>query len=447
MKKILKCAFLLLLFQVLGGCEKKDVATEVVESKSEVRTEVTDVEIISSTQDERIKKAKEYDEYIKQKQLEIREQEKIHQKNMPYYATSEDLNKNQIRSRYIKSYFEKLSDGEVAEFSPIPVTDIVRDEIYCTCKFKIKTFAGNELEYKVTLKRDPYREEFNDRTKHHEKDYYEFDPDVYYLVEMELLSDVESPKITNNFLNTQIKYMSDYEDDDKERLVKLFEDYENEHYPIFYGETDVKVSKQQVIDYVKVNVTGSKYDEYLVWYNAPKNYVKRFKCLVVDNYSVIKDYVIPLDVTSNLNANMISGFKKCFTIFDYNQNGINEIYYMFDIALGDDWFYCIEFSNDIFQINVLYDAIPSITYSKYKNTYGSYNEPVSAISFDYDECLISFECLEYGFVHHYWVLNVANGEEEHFAVGYLYNEVEINLRYSHERDQWVLSKYICKEKY
>lgn len=446
MKKILKCAFLLLLFQVLGGCEKKDVATEVVESKSKVRTEVADVESISSTQDERIKKAKEYDEYIKQKQLEIREQEKIHQKNMPYYATSEDLNKNQISSRYIKSYFEKLSDGEVAEFSPIPVTDIVRGERFCTCKFKIKTFGGNELEYKATLKRDPYREEFNDRTKHHEKDYYEFDPDAYYLVEMELLSDIESPKITNNFLNPQIKYMSDYVDD-KERLVKLFEDYENEHYPIFYGEADVKVSKQQVIDYVKVNVTGSEYDEYLVWYNAPKNYVKRFKCLVVDNYSVIKDYVIPLDVTSNLNANMIYGFKKCFTIFDYNQDGINEIYYMFDIALGDDWFYCIEFSNDIFQINVLYDAIPSITYSKYKNTYGSYNEPVSAISFDYDECLISFECLEYGFVNHYWVLNVADGEEEHFAVGYLYNEVEINLRYSHERDQWVLSKYICKEKY
>ena len=357
MKKIVLLVLSLCL--VVVGCSKPSSEIKPVVSSETV----DESKKIIPIEDERIEKAKEYDEYIKQKQLEIREQEKIHQKNMPYYATSEDLNKNQIRSRYIKSYFEKLSDGEVAEFSPIPVTDVVRDERYCTCKFKIKTFGGNELEYKATLKRDPYREEFNDRTKHHEKDYYEFDPDAYYLVEMELLSDVESPKITNNFLNTQIKYMSDYVDYDKERLVKLFEDYENEHYPLYLDKDYTKVGKLKVVDYVKVNLTGSDCDEYLVLFankiDDSACILDRIRCVqlsenrIVNDYDIILDYygyTLPYQNNRMENKNNGLSFSRGF-ICDCNQNGVNEIYFYTESpGIASVRLYFIEFDGDMFNV-------------------------------------------------------------------------------------------------
>ena len=136
MKKIGKCISLLLLFQVCFGCVKKPSDTEVQESGAEVAKTTTQV---NTEQEERIKKAKEYDEYMQQRRAEIAAQEKLFQQNMPNHAISEDLDKGQIRS----SYYEKIDGVSVA--APINVTDIVRDERYCTCKFKIKTFGGNDL--------------------------------------------------------------------------------------------------------------------------------------------------------------------------------------------------------------------------------------------------------------------------------------------------------------
>lgn len=408
MKQILRFIVLILFIHICIGCEKKPSDTEVQESGAEVAKTTTQV---NTEQEERIKKAKEYDEYMQQRRAEIAAQEKLFQQNMPNHAISEDLDKGQIRS----SYYEKIDGVSVA--APINVTDIVRDERYCTCKFKIKTFGGNELEYKATLKRDPFREEFENREVYHEKDYYEFNPDAYYLVEMELLTPIETKKITrseNNFLIGEMNEILDGEE--REKLIKLFEQYENENYPYYFKANPEKSGGTlTVLDFVKVNLTGSPYDEYLVLFAKEK-----MKCFIVDNNTIIKDYYVSYP---RVNPTILNGrllVTSCFDdIVDYNQNGINEIYCI--AGVYHDSMYFIEFDDESFNV---------------KNIYSTFSmSGIDEIKYNKNETIIAITAGGFHFDAHAYVESI-----DQLVTSGIGDDVEVIMKYVDVYDEWVIIK-------
>ena len=171
-------------------------------------------------------------------------------------------------------------------------------------------------------------------------------------------------------------------DEKKDEMIKLFEDYENTQYPLYFevANTDWKTGAKtkgykqydmKILDYVKGNFTNSGYDEYFVMFyrdhpnpEIDDQFIERVRCFIVSEDKIINDYYISNSggfFYPGLRYDKLSevkdfGFK--FSqgwIADFNQNGINEIYLAawFDIYGGG--LLIIEYNDGSFVSSYVYD--------------------------------------------------------------------------------------------
>ena len=170
-------------------------------------------------------------------------------------------------------------------------------------------------------------------------------------------------------------------DEKKDEMIKLFEDYENTQYPLYFevANTDWKTGAKtkgykqydmKILDYVKGNFTNSGYDEYFVMFYEddpdPEIYdqfIERVRCFVVSEGKIINDYYISHSggfFYPGLRYDKLSevkdfGFK--FSqgwIADFNQNGINEIYLAALFTIEGGGLLMIEYNDGAFVSGYVY---------------------------------------------------------------------------------------------
>ena len=242
--------------------------------------------------------------------------------------------------------------------------EVKKDGEFCYCKYKAPTQNGGILDYQVTYK------------------WYNIEQ-MYLPLSYDLLSETNMVKINDELIENQV-HGSLYgmeNDEKKDEMIKLFEDYENTQYPLFKEvvhtdwDTGIKTKgyKQydmRILDYVKGNFTNSGYDEYFVMFYEddpdPEIYdqfIERVRCFIVSEGKIINDYYITFprgaffwgDYT-HLDLKKFDNFGFQFSqgrIADFNQNGINEIYFsvLFNIEPGN--VLVVEFNENEFITNYI----------------------------------------------------------------------------------------------
>ena len=440
--------FLLALGLSVIGCNKTSSEVEQVGSDEKINAENINVKSISETDNviekaltESLKselqiKAEEYEAYLQEEYQKYNEQEKCYGFNTPRSVTQENIENNEIVSEYYQGENRK-----------IPAYDFEYDDRNCSCKYRVVSYKGQELEYRAVFIRDPYREKYEDKTKVHEEDYYEFDPNTYYFESTELLTIINEKELKDENADCVIgEAINMVEDEQRNEVIALLEKYHDETHP-FYSESKGYVTESRVIDYVKVNLTDSGYDEYLVIYgeyDANANvyyellpYPKRLSCVLVDGNTVVKDYAIPIylgyyDPMKDIRA-PYSGYKSNFGfefahgfINDCNNNNLNEVWYYADIQPADAALYNIEFNGEKFRTNLISDD-----YFKQANP----NPLSNSLIIDSSD-VASFTCYEYVY------REVPDTDEIELGggVGELRPKITTEMKYVEEYDEWILVK-------
>lgn len=149
------------------------------------------------------------------------------------------------------------------------------------------------------------------------------------------------------------------DDPDKDAHIKLFENYINMHRPFHKYEDDKK--PYEVLDYIKGNFTNSGKDEYIVCLTQGTK-IDDFSgdtykesdaacCFILENKKILKVYKLPAIFgsqffptdTNNLGYNFFHGW-----IADFNQNGINEIFFLCNYLYSSQLI-AIEFNGELFK--------------------------------------------------------------------------------------------------
>ena len=346
-KNKLKLIIILILAVLLFSCSKeiKEQKPEETKVESSAKIEPKENEFLSKPEynthvksteqielEEKYKKSEEYkyEQKIKQLRAKVGIKPDFMDTYNPYIVKDIDLINNKL---IIPASYENVQyvDVENIEYD---------GKIYrCTQKVEIKpeTF----LEYKMTLEYNPHAE-------------------VYVVLENELITPINIGKINETTIENQVngEILTLKDDKDSIQLIKLFEDYEKENYPIFFSNMD----KLKVLDYVKGNFTNSGYDEYVVFFSdgkTTKDYISRLHCFIVENDKIINEYPIVLYPDEYLDNREIFNYtdeikyKFSFStgfIADLNQNDKNELYFQTVFVGGTD-FYRAEFEDDFFNIN------------------------------------------------------------------------------------------------
>ncbi|UTY30188.1 clustered-type lipoprotein [Treponema putidum] len=322
----LKLIFILILAAFIFSCSKDVKEQKPVEAKveSSAKIEPKENEFLSKPEynthmkspeqikelEEKYEKSEEYkyEQKIKQLRAKVGIKPDFMGTYNPYIVKDIDLINNKL---IIPASYENVQyvDVENIEYD---------GKIYrCTQKIEIKpeTF----LEYKMTLEYNPHAE-------------------VYVVLENELITPINIGKINETTIENQVngEILTLKDDKDSIQLIKLFEDYEKENYPIFFSNMD----KLKVLDYVKGNFTNSGYDEYVVFFifdGDTKNYVNILHCFIVKNDKIIKEYpiILPYDEEYIDNRVIIHlggelKYKFAFStgfVADFNQNDKNELYF------------------------------------------------------------------------------------------------------------------------
>ena len=370
-KDKLKLIFILILAVLLFSCSKelKEQKPEETKVESSAKIEPKENEFLSKPEynthvkspeqikelEEKYKESKEYEEKLKQLGAELDKKEKILNYKFPTGITIDELAQQKAPVLY--------SPADNLEF--IHFYEIKKDGEFCYCKYKAPTQNGGILDYQVTYK------------------WYNIDQ-MYLPLSYDLLSENNMGKINEELIENQV-HGSLYgmeNDEKKDEMIKLFEDYENTQYPLFKEvvhtdwDTGVKTIgyKQydmKILDYVKGNFTNSGYDEYFVMFyrdhpnpEIDDQFIERVRCFIVSEDKIINDYYISNSggfFYPGLRYDKLSevkdfGFK--FSqgwIADFNQNGINEIYLaaLFDIYGGG--LLIIEYNDGSFVSSYVYD--------------------------------------------------------------------------------------------
>ena len=322
-------------------------------SKPEYNTHVKSPEQIKELE-EKYKESKEYEEKLKQLGAELDKKEKILNYKFPTGITIDELAQQKAPVLY--------SPADNLEF--IHFYEIKKDGEFCYCKYKAPTQNGGTLDYQVTYK------------------WYNIEQ-MYLPLSYDLLSENNMGRINEDLIENQVhgSVYSMENDEKKDEMIKLFEDYENTQYPLFKEvvhtdwDTGVKTKgyKQydmKILDYVKGNFTNSGYDEYFVMFYEddpdPEIYdqfIERVRCFIVSEDKIINDYYITFprgaffwgDYT-HLDLKKFDNFGFQFSqgrIADFNQNGINEIYFsvLFNIEPGN--VLVVEFNGNEFITNYI----------------------------------------------------------------------------------------------
>ncbi len=367
----LKLIFILMLAVLLFSCSKEVKEQNSAEAKveSSVKIEPKENEFLSKPEynthvkspeqikelEEKYKESKEYEEKLKQLGAELDKKEKILNYKFPTGITIDELAQQKAPVLY--------SPADNLEF--IHFYEIKKDGEFCYCKYKAPTQNGGILDYQVTYK------------------WYNIEQ-MYLPLSYDLLSETNMVKINDELIENQVhgSIYSMENDEKKDEMIKLFEDYENTQYPLFKEvvhtdwDTGVKTIgyKQydmKILDYVKGNFTNSGYDEYFVMFyrdhpnpEIDDQFIERVRCFIVSEDKIINDYYISNSggfFYPGLRYDKLSevkdfGFK--FSqgwIADFNQNGINEIYLaaLFDIYGGG--LLIIEYNDGSFVSGYVYD--------------------------------------------------------------------------------------------
>ena len=366
----LKLIFILMLAVLLFSCSKEVKEQNSAEAKveSSVKIEPKENEFLSKPEynthvkspeqikelEEKYKESKEYEEKLKQLGAELDKKEKILNYKFPTGITIDELAQQKAPVLY--------SPADNLEF--IHFYEIKKDGEFCYCKYKAPTQNGGILDYQVTYK------------------WYNIDQ-MYLPLSYDLLSENNMGKINEELIENQV-HGSLYgmeNDEKKDEMIKLFEDYENTQYPLYFevANTDWKTGAKtkgykqydmKILDYVKGNFTNSGYDEYFVMFYEddpdPEIYdqfIERVRCFIVSEGKIINDYYITFprgaffwgDYT-HLDLKKFDNFGFQFSqgrIADFNQNGINEIYFsvLFNIEPGN--VLVVEFNGNEFITNYI----------------------------------------------------------------------------------------------
>ena len=370
-KDKLKLIFILILAVLLFSCSKelKEQKPEETKVESSAKIEPKENEFLSKPEynthvkspeqikelEEKYKESKEYEEKLKQLGAELDKKEKILNYKFPTGITIDELAQQKAPVLY--------SPADNLEF--IHFYEIKKDGEFCYCKYKAPTQNGGTLDYQVTYK------------------WYNIEQ-MYLPLSYNLLSENNMGRINEELIENQVhgSVYSMENDEKKDEMIKLFEDYENTQYPLFKEvvhtdwDTGVKTIgyKQydmKILDYVKGNFTNSGYDEYFVMFyrdhpnpEIDDQFIERVRCFIVSEDKIINDYYISNSggfFYPGLRYDKLSevkdfGFK--FSqgwIADFNQNGINEIYLaaLFDIYGGG--LLIIEYNDGSFVSGYVYD--------------------------------------------------------------------------------------------
>ena len=366
----LKLIFILMLAAFLFSCSKEVKEQNSAETKveSSVKIKPKENEFLSKPEynthvkspeqikelEEKYKKSKTYEEKLKQLGAELDKKEKILNYKFPTGITIDELAQQKAPVLY--------SPADNLEF--IHFYEIKKDGEFCYCKYKAPTQNGGTLDYQVTYK------------------WYNIEQ-MYLPLSYNLLSENNMGRINEELIENQVhgSVYSMENDEKKDEMIKLFEDYENTQYPLFKEvvhtdwDTGVKTKgyKQydmKILDYVKGNFTNSGYDEYFVMFYEddpdPEIYdqfIERVRCFIVSEGKIINDYYITFprgaffwgDYT-HLDLKKFDNFGFQFSqgrIADFNQNGINEIYFsvLFNIEPGN--VLVVEFNGNEFITNYI----------------------------------------------------------------------------------------------
>ncbi|XTB05631.1 clustered-type lipoprotein [Treponema denticola] len=367
-KNKLKLIFILMLAVLLFSCSKevkepaeektvaesKPVENKIEEQKSESPAPKKTAEQLEA--EEKYKKSKEYEEKLKQLGAELDKKESAIIAQIPIDATDADLEQKEARTW--------LYDHNKKVYNYTNFEEVIKEGDSYHCKQKVKTQNGRILDYNLQIKKPKFRK--------------------YYAVSgIELMSSIDIGNIDKKIIEQQLhEEIYDLKTDEKkDEMIKLFEDYENTQYPLFKEvvhtdwDTGVKTKgyKQydmKILDYVKGNFTNSGYDEYFVMFYEddpdPEIYdqfIERVRCFIVSEGKIINDYYITFprgaffwgDYT-HLDLKKFDNFGFQFSqgrIADFNQNGINEIYFsvLFNIEPGN--VLVVEFNGNEFITNYI----------------------------------------------------------------------------------------------
>ena len=364
----LKLIFILILAVLLFSCSKevkepaeektvaesKPVENKIEEQKSEPPAPQKTAEQLEA--EEKYKKSKEYEEKLKQLGAELDKKESAIIAQIPVAATDADLEQ--------KRAITGLYDHKKKVYNYTNFKEVIKEGNVYYCKQKIKSQNGGVLEYHVKF----------------EKDRYTHKEDSYTVSTIELSSQIDIGQISEEIIETPVhgKIYDLAHDEKKDDIIKLFEEYENTHYPLYHENIDLSEKslkdyqiKLEAVDYVKGNFTDSGYDEYFVVFckevPGPEygQTVKRVRCFVVDEDKIIKDYYITVPSASffppHIERGGLFGLKNFGFEFsqgwvsDFNQNGKNEIYFVTHFSTGRNFLFIIEFNGEFFVTGYVYD--------------------------------------------------------------------------------------------
>ncbi|MGI5064657.1 clustered-type lipoprotein [Treponema putidum] len=370
LKDKLKLIFILILAVILFSCSKevKEQKPEETKVESSAKIEPKENEFLSKPEynthvksteqikelEEKYKRSKAYEEKLKQLRTELDKKEKILNYKFPTGVTIAEL--AQKRAPVLYSPADNLNF--------IHFYEIKKDGEFCYCKYKASTQNGGMLDYQVNYKWDNIEQ-------------------MYLPLSYDLLGENNIGKISEELIENQV-HGSLYgmeNDEKKDEMIKLFEDYENTRYPLYLevANTDWKTGvktkgyKQydmKILDYVKGNFTNSGYDEYFVMFYEddpdPEIYdqfIERVRCFVVSEGKIINDYYIShsggffYPGLSNDKLSEVKDFGFKFSqgwIADFNQNGINEIYLAALFTIEGGGLLMIEYNDGAFVSGYVY---------------------------------------------------------------------------------------------
>ena len=225
------------------------------------------------------------------------------------------------------------------------------DNIFSNMKTVDRFFDKNEI-VNITFDVDKkegeiYYKKNDKKTLEYKITYKESQTDnAYYVSEIELISQVNIGKIDKEIIEKQVngKLTSLY---GYKGIADYFVEYEAENHPL---ENDDLWST--ILFCAEGNFTDSGSDEYLVLFHIEdgdgttfSTFISAVKIFIMPKHKIVKEYILPVkDIyfspdfkAENFGFDIDSHHpRSCCRVADFNQNGINEIYFFCEHGYYDE---------------------------------------------------------------------------------------------------------------
>lgn len=281
------------------------------------------------------------------------------------------------------------------------------DNIFSNMKTVDRFFAKNEI-VNITFDVDKkegeiYYKKNDKKTLEYKITYKESQTDnAYYVSEIELISQVNIGKIDKEIIEKQVngKLTSLY---GYKGIADYFVEYEAENHPL---ENDDLWST--ILFCAEGNFTDSGSDEYLVLFHIEdgdgttfSTFISAVKIFIMPKHKIVKEYILPVkDIyfspdfkAENFGFDIDSHHpRSCCRVADFNQNGINEIYFFCEHGYYDEnnkykehnCLLFVEFDKDGFKTNYVCPDSYNLSYVDWeqKRIYMKSNNYKDADKFD-----------------------------------------------------------------